>query len=305
MVGKQALQMRDASRILRREVDGQLNTVGEPMHWHPMTPDEYAALQLALGAKLVKAGNVWWRRIRPMFYRPLLYYEPLEGNCILPPIGWLGAYQYAVPNAAISNSTLDFLVLDGLPSYDIAQLEKRKRWLIRQAAKTFSIRPISEASELKHSGHPVYVSFYERTRYTYMERRCRKPVFDRWAETIFEVGKPLVLGGYENGNLKGVSVSYRVRDTLIYSTVFVETGALKRNLGDLMFHEFRVRAAQETEIRRVILRPYHGGNSLDSYYLFRGAKLVRQPARVNAAPFLLTVLKMFFPRHHAALMGDW
>jgi len=270
-----------------------------------MTIDEYAALELRLGARLIRVGEVWWRRVRPFFYRPLLCYELLDEACLKPPVGCLGAFQYAVTDPAVSNSTINYLVLDRLQEYDVTKLGRRKRQLLNQATRTFTVREINEPEELKSGAYPVYVSFYKRSGYTYLRQRRRKPDFDRWVDIIFDFGRPFVLGGYEGNELKGVSVSYRLMDTVIYATLFVETEALKKNLGELMLHELRVRAAEEEGVKQVFLRPYHGANSQDRYYMRRGATLVRQPARLHVHPMVLALLRMVSPQHHAALVGNW
>ncbi len=270
-----------------------------------MTADEYATLELQLGAKLVKVDGIWWRRVRPFFFRPLFCYETINST---PPTGsfsWPVVLQYAVQSTEKANSSLNYLILENLEGYHKSQLGRRRCQLLNQAAATFVVRPITEPGELKRGGYEAYISFYERTRYGYLKERRKRPAFERWVETIYNFGNPLVLGGYAGKKLNGVSVSYRVGDTVIYATLFIETDALKRNLGELMFHELRWRAAQEPGIRQVFLRPYQGGNSQDMYYLHRGAKLVRQPARLHVHPVLLVALKWLLPRRHAALVGNW
>lgn len=273
------------------------------MHWEPMTVDEYAALQLCLGEKLVKVDGIWWRRVRPFFYRPLMIHVPVGEVSRGPTKGLFGAFQFGVTAAGAGNSTINYLMLDGLREYDGTQLPRRNRQLLRQASKYFVVRQIAEPDELKCGGHAAYISFYKRTRYSYLRERCSVRGFYRWVDKIFKFGRPLVLGGYSGNQLKGVSVSYRIADTVIYASLFIETEAMRENLGELMFHELRVRASQEAGVRQIFLRPYHGGNSQDCFYLHRGAKIVRQPAQLRINPTILWLLKRFSPARYAALTG--
>ena len=54
--------------------------------WERMSADEFAAVELALGGKVVKSGDVWWRQVRPFFYRPLLPYRELRPGTLRYPL---------------------------------------------------------------------------------------------------------------------------------------------------------------------------------------------------------------------------
>jgi hypothetical protein len=176
--------------------------------------------------------------------------------------------------------------------------------LIRQAARKFQVRPVSDLQEFKDRGFHAYRSFYERTGYAYGTERKSENTFHQWAETVFNHPKVILLGGYGPAGLAGVSRSYWVDHTMVYATLFCETNAMRQNLGELMFHELRVLASQQPQIREIYVRNYQGGNSLDQYYLLRGCKLVAKPARLEVPVGARTVIRWLLPRQHALLDGQ-
>jgi hypothetical protein len=248
--------------------------------------------------------NVWWRRVRPCFYRPLLPFEPYDESSLVSPGSWPAGFQHVVVDKRNSNSSMSWLVLDRIADYSLDALSHHRRRLIRKAAREFHVKRITDVAELQTSGYAPYLSFYERTRYRYRRDRTSRRHFADWAGMVTSHPKAIVLGGYDNRGLQAVSVSYPVEQTLIYATFFGHTSALKKNLGETMFHELRVAAAQQPAIREIIVRTYQGGTDHDRYYLIRGCQLLRKPARIVVAPPLLPLLQWFLPNQFARLVGN-
>src|SRR5947209_90152 len=204
------------------------------MSWEPMSAEEYAALERACGEKLAKAGARWWRRVRPCFYRPILPFEELSPDHTRRPIlSRFGAAQYLVNHGFPGNSRMDFLLFESPQSYSAGQLKKGVRYQVRRAEKTFSVRRLASADELKKKGHSVYLSFYDRTRYGYRADRVQAASFALWAEALCSFRKALILGAFEKEELMAVSVSYLVEDVIFYSTFFSKTEALSEYVSDL------------------------------------------------------------------------
>jgi hypothetical protein len=268
-----------------------------------MSQCEFAALAQAFGAKVVHRNGVFWRRVRPLFYRPVLPVQEFPEMSAAKPFSRLFGYQHALAPAGLGNSAMQFIMLEDLQEYSLATLGRRRQQLIRQAARKFQVRPVIDGLEFKERGFRAYRSFYERTGYAYGAERKSESAFYRWAEMVFSHPKVILLGGYGPDGLAGVSRSYWVDHTLVYATLFCETDAMKQNLGELMFHELRVLAAQEPRIKEIFVRNYQGGNSLDHYYLLRGCKLVTKPARLEVPVGVRTVIKWLLPRQYALLDG--
>jgi len=133
--------------------------------WESMSADEHGFMQLAFGAKAFKRGGVWWRQVRPFFYRPLHPYRELPPETLAFPFGALiGGAQHVVPEEAKANSHLNLLLFEDLRDYSLERLTKNKRYQIRRATITFSVSRITDVDQFIAEAYPVYLSFYERTK---------------------------------------------------------------------------------------------------------------------------------------------
>jgi hypothetical protein len=270
---------------------------------NPMTPAEYAAVERELGAKVVERGGVFWRQVRPFFYRPVLPTQEFSTAQISRPFSWPNGFQFALTDQPAANSQVNFIMLDGLREYSPDQLGRRRKQLVRAASQIFQVRPLRDLREFKEQGYRAYRSFYDRTGYAHRADRKDEKTFHGWAEKVFSHPKAILLGGYGAEGLLGVSRSYLVGKTLVYATLFCETEALKKNIGELMFHELRMLAAGDARIAEIYVRNYQAGNSLDQYYLLRGCKLVSKPAHLVLPAGIGAAVKIFLPRQHAMLTG--
>lgn len=268
-----------------------------------MSLREYAEIQARFGGKILERDGHFWRQVRPFFYRPLLAVEPYDPGKVRRPVAWPSSFQYVVPAGPEANSTMNFIMLGQPQSYSLDSLLHKRRQMITRAGRDFRVAPLTSPAELKAHGHPIYLSFYERTGYKYKADRQSKAVFDRWVDTLFSCPKTILLGGYGPQGLAAISSSYWVNQTLVYSTLICDTGALRKNLGELMFHEIRQLAAKVPDIREIFVRPYQGGNSLDEYYLLRGCQLERRPARLELPSPVLRLMRWTMPRQYELLSG--
>lgn len=274
-----------------------------PFSWNEMSREEFAAFVGLLGPTIVKAGSVHWGEVRRFFYRPLLPLCEFDPATIRPPRhASLGGVQYAVAPGPEANSWLNWLAFD-VPEYSLATLDKNRRRQVRLAARDFDIRPITDPAEFKRQAHPVYLSFQDRTGYKVGLERRDPAAFARWTDAVFASPKVLVLGGYREGVLGGVSLTYRHGSIVFYSTFFCDNGALVCYLSDLMLHTVRESAAAASGVTHVYAGMFKGIRGLDDFYLHRGARLIRQPARLEINPLAGLLLKAFLPQQYARLLG--
>lgn len=268
-----------------------------------MSLREYAALQTRLGVKVVERDGCFWRQVRPFFFRLLLPVEACPGSAIRPPAAWPSGFQYVTADQSQANSTMNFIMLDEPQGYSLGNLNHKRRQLIKRAAQQFEVRPLTDAGEVKRQGHHVYLSFFQRSGYRYKSDRQKKSVYDEWVDTLFSSPGSILLGGYGPSGLVGISSSFWINHTLVYSTLMCETGAMKLNLGELLFHEVQQLAARHPGIREIFVRRYQQGNSLDRYYLLRGCKLVKKPARLELSAPIRSFIRWTMPRQYDLLCG--
>jgi hypothetical protein len=272
----------------------------------PMTPGEYAAYERSMGATVVESEGIYWRRVRPGFYRPLLVFEPLNHLFVRPPCGvvW-GGWQYAVCNPEWANGSISFLVFKSVAGYDLHCLEKKRRWEVRTAERVFTVRPLNGPEELS-AAYPVYVDFQRRTGYKYRSDRLDPACFAQWARQVFQHPGVLVLGAWHEECLRAVSILQRVGRTLIYATFFATGEALRRHVASLMLHGVRVLGAHLDGVAQIYagLRKGGGEKSVDEFYLQRGCEVVTLPARLHVHPVTGWLLKTFRPDLWRRLLGQ-
>lgn len=270
----------------------------------PMSLREYADFQTRLGATIRERDGCYWRRVRPLLYRPLLATEPYAPTGGARPLSWPIAYQHVTTEAARANSTMNFVMLRQPQKYALERLTHKRRQLIRRAGDFFQVRRLADPRELKGQGHRVYLSFYERTHYPYRSDRRDPAVFDAWVDSLFASPKTIVMGGFGAQGLGAICSAYWVERTLVYSTLMCETESLRRNLAELVFHHLQALAATEPGIGQILVRNYQGGNSLDQYYLMRGCELVRLPARIEMPAIIRGALRVALPHKYELLVGE-
>lgn len=267
--------------------------------------DELAGHEAAQGTPLVHHAGQPWRRLRGLFYQPLMPMGQYPiGSLRPPPSARLGGWQHAVGPGETGNSALAYLVFEHPGDYSEAVLDKKRRRQTRIAAAKFDVRPIPTVGEFVDKAYPVYLDFQSRTQYDVFVQRRQREVFSRWAEGLYQRGKLMILGAYEGGELHAVGIGYRMETLVSYAAFFSSTAAQPSFVSDLMLHRFRERAAAEPGVRRVLATRFRGeGHSLDQFYMLRGATVVVQDAQLHINPIANMALKLFFPSRHGAVWG--
>lgn len=267
-----------------------------------MSLDDFASFEGLLGQKTIRVNGLHWSRVRPLFYRPLVpFREFVPGSLGAPRAAFLGGFQHAVPGGAHANSSLDMLMFQDAKSYTLNALDYNRKRQVKRAAKEFTIRRISDVAEFRTHAYPVYVSFYERTGYQYGSQRRHRDFFENWANRLFEIPSLLVLGGYRQQKLGGVSLSMLIGDTVFYATFFCDTESLRLFLSDLMLHFVREASAESPGVKQIFSGMHKGGNGLDDFYLHRGCKIVRKPSLLKMNPLASLALKFLLPNQYGKL----
>jgi len=270
-----------------------------------MTIAEYAAYQREMGERVVESGGVYWRRVRPFFYRPLVPWQALDPALVKPPrAAVLGGWQCVVNDNHPANSRIAFLVFPEARGYSVDSLDKKRRWEVHTAMKHFEVRAFGHADELK-SAYEVYLDFQSRTGYEYRADRVRRESFDAWAESVFRHPKVLVLGAFMAGRIEAVSICQVVEDILIYASFFSRGTALAFHVGSLMLHSARAMAAAAGCIRQVFagLRKSGRAMSVDDFYLQRGFQVVVEPSYCRLHPVAGLFLRVLSPGRLEQILG--
>lgn len=270
---------------------------------------EFAAFEQSQGQRVIKSGDIYWSRVRPGFYRPLLpFREYPPGPVRAPRSSLFGAHQYAVAQRESANSFLNLLIFENPQSYSLQNLDRHERREIRRASEVFNVLPVRDVEEFKQKAYPVYLSFYERTRYQYKPERREKRFFSLWSDLLYRNPNTIVLGAYKRDQQLGaIGVWHMVEDTLTYTTFFSETESLKMHVTGLMLHAMQEAVVGNNEVKQIFVGMHkHGGrSSVDDFYLARGCTLLRKPAFLHLNPLAKLFLVACMPKRHRQLRGQF
>lgn len=272
----------------------------------PMRMEDYAHFEGLLGSKIVKTGTVYWRSVRPWFFRPLPVFKEFPSASIaFPRLGLLGGIQHAVPPDDPANSFLSCLMFENANAYSIETLDSKRRRQVRLASNQYAVRVVTDAGEFKEKAYRAYRSFYERTKYKVGSMRLDPAYFPKWTDAIFRIPGLLILGGYLNGELVGISLSFLIEDTVMYATFFCDSESLRQFLSDLMLHSVRESAAACSGVTQVFVGMYKGITGVGDFYLLRNAVVVRKRAALRLNPFAKAVLKCCLPKTYAKMRDPY
>jgi hypothetical protein len=268
----------------------------------------YALACRRAGDPLIQCGGTWWREVRPCFFRPFLPFLDVPSDRIgLPFRAILGGYQYpCCPGGGAPNSCLAYVAFEGANDYALDRLKPRLRGYVRSAQEQFAIRTFANSEEFKACAHPTYLEFYSRTNYGYQGSRTRKPAFDRWADAQFSDPGLVALGAWAGDLLVAASLSRVVGPVWVYSSFFASNEALRSQVANLMLHHARGQAAAAgvTTFYAGMRKFGAAGESVDEFYLRRGATVVRRPAVLHVNPVIRLLLPSVSPGVWSHLRGD-
>lgn len=269
-----------------------------------MTIDEFAAFEKENGTELVKVDGIWWRNVRPFFYQPLFpFLEIVPGSRKAPQAALLGAYQHLVPDPGMANSQKNYFIWDDLRNYSLKKINHQRRYNIRKGMKFYQVREVNDIEEFISGGHPVYRSFYERTKYSFRKERVDKRYFAQWAGPLFRFPKVKILGAYRNGELAALSVSYLVIDIVIEATCFGRTEDLKDHVLDVLAHNILERAADCPDASLIFRGTASGYKNIDDSKVRRGCRLISKPAYYHMNLFIYLVLRSFMKNNYEKIIG--
>jgi hypothetical protein len=272
--------------------------------WETMTVDEYAAFERANGSRVVEVDGVWWKMIRPFFFRPLHLFAEMERGVKSPPAGSvIGGFQHLLPGGEPGNSRLNLLLVDDVKGYSMGSLSPSGRKNIRMGMNKVAVKPIDDISEFISQGHQVYLEFYARTKYSYKKERVDRNGFAEWARTLYSFPKVRKLGAYRNGILCAISISYLVEDVLYAATYFANNESLKMHVSDFVFHTLREQAAGSENINCIYNGQLTGQAGRDAFKERRGVKVVQRQAYFRVNPLARFLLRRFMSDNFAKLTG--
>lgn len=272
--------------------------------WQSLTIDEYADLERACGSVTVQYGGVWWRRVRPLLYRPLDPFQSTSCTAIRPHLGPLTSVQHHLADIESANSYLNLLVFDQIKDYCIENLRKHHRRYLREALRNeIELKQISDVRNLPDELHEVYLAFYQRSGYTFNKNRLKKSHFTNWINCHLSQPKTCVTIATHQNRPVGIYIACLLKDTLIWKTAVNSPDAVKLRVVDLILHHYHEQAKKQPEIKRIYCGYFSGDSGLDTFKLRRGANICTLPSHLRILPWMLKLFKIVRPSVYRNLVG--
>jgi hypothetical protein len=271
------------------------------MVWEAMTLDEYAALQRATGAKVLKVQGTWWIEPRPFFFRPLFPFARITPQARnYPARSLLGGVLHLVPPETAANSRMQLFLYDDPGGYCLEQMAAKQRWVIKKASESFCARRITDLDHFVDQASGIYRSFYDRTGYFYKRERLNRERFAAWARSFFDQPKTVIMGAYHKERLSAVDISYRVEDVIIDDIFFSDTQSQSLRVTDFLVHTLR-ESARGTDVRFIFRGFPTGKQTLDDSKVNRGCRIVTFPAYCKINRMALYLGKAFMSESYRKL----
>lgn len=269
-----------------------------------MNIDQYAQLEQQTGIPLIKKGEIYWREVRPFFYRPLLPFDPypIEATSELFPF-W-NMIQFPVEEKSRANSALNMIVIDDIQTYSIETLHKDRRRDVRKAIQNgVTIKQIHDAESFIPQAYPVYLSFYGRTQYGHHKDRNERETFANWIRTLIAFEDVYLLGAYLNHELIAILVYCIVDGILVGKSLINSEKAIHSRTPDLLLHYTREEIAQKAKVDLIFTGMVLREQGINNFKLWRGAKILSLPAYLKMPSPAKTILKTLKKAEYEFLIG--
>ena len=269
-----------------------------------MTIDQYAQLEQQTGIPVIKKGDIYWREVRPFFYRPLLPFEtyPIEKTSELFPF-W-NMIQFPVEEESRANSALNMIVIDDIQAYSIETLHKDRRRDVRKAIKNgVTIKQIHDAESFIPEAYPVYLSFYGRTHYGHHKDRNERETFAKWVRTLTSFEDVYLLGAYLNNELTAILVYCIVDRILVGKSLINSEKSIHSRAPDLLLHYTREEIAKKANIDLIFTGMLLREQGINNFKLWRGAKILSLPAYLKMPFPAKPILKALKKAEYEFLIG--
>jgi hypothetical protein len=275
------------------------------VRWPSMGVDEWAAYERRVNrTPLIRIHGTWWRSVRSLFFRPLNLMASYPATIQGPRLGsCLGAIQFPVEPSVSADSFIRLIIDQNPGAYGLSQLVPNVQRDIRKGNRRFEIRVIDRAEVVVTGGYSVYREFQVRTGYQHLVERLEPALFEQWVRRLFEFQNLRVLGAFSENTLSAVAITFRVGDSVHYSSYFGNEFSLGSCASDCMLHAVRTAAAADPGVKRVYTAGAGMPRGLDNFYLRRGFGMVDQPAMIRGNRLTLSLLKHCAPAAYRKMFG--
>jgi hypothetical protein len=260
--------------------------------WEPMNIERFASFERCNGASIIQTGSIWWKRVRPFFYRPLFPFERFDDQSIGRLPKWT-VFQYSVPEYHSNFSYFNFVIFEPSNNYDPSILPNNARRNLKKAMLNgLTARPVLIDESFINQAFPVYQSFVKRTGYSYEKKRLDRTYFNQWMHAVSEYPEAMVLGIFDsNDKLVSFEISCLVNGVLFLKTMINSERAVELHAPDLGLHYCREQVKTRKDVRFLFDSYWAIKSGVNYFKLMRGASVMTLPTRFECPWPMLPLCK--------------
>ena len=246
--------------------------------------------------------GIWWREVRPFFYQPAFFLQPVDGHRSSPRrLKALLGYHHVVQEGQQANSCFKMLMLKDVKSYSLDSIYLKARNAIRKAQRLLEVKRITEVNDLLTGGYEAYVSFRRRTNWG--RDKTNYDVFSHWITRAFRLEKRFFLGAYFEGKLIAYMTQHLVEGIAAVGLLISHSDYLRYRPNDLLLHTFLTLCRRSPGVTMAQIGPASLRPSLDRFKMKFGFEAVSYPTYVWINPFVRPLLRRFYTEKYNQLLG--
>lgn len=227
-----------------------------------ITEAEYAEQRRQIGRKIHLHDGVWWEQFSPVYAKPAFRFRPVVPGAARPARGRsLGGYSHHVPEPAMGNQTMDYLVLEGEPlrTFSLASLAQRKRNQIRNSLKRCEVKPIEDLERVLEEARDVCISHSRRLSDTARAYHVPYTFFieqaDTWRAQVrrdFAAQGRCWWGAFAEGRLIGYMVTLQIEGIVLLDKMKLHGDYLACRASDALYFTALEHLARTESCQRFI-----------------------------------------------------
>jgi hypothetical protein len=246
--------------------------------------------------------GIWWRKIRPFFYQPAFFFQPIEPKKSSPiKQKALIGYHHVVPDTSESNSYFRMLIYKNVKEYSLDMLSRGIKSNVKKAYRHLRLKKVIYVNDLLTDGYETYVSFRKRTNWG--RDKTNYKIFSHWINRAFKLEKRFFLGIYCDNRLICYSHPYAVGGMASLPIVISHSKYLECRPNDLLVHAFLTICKNSPDVTKAHFGPASLKPSLDTFKMKYGFEIVKYPTYAWLNPLVKSIMKKFYRYKYNQLFG--
>lgn len=262
-----------------------------------MKAEDFINQQIKAGYKIHFHQGVWWEKVAPFFYKPVLPYQEISPRESRPRLArsFFG-YNHCVPDSRYAKKVwpVTFLCEEKLKNFSIRKLSLKTKRSVRKGLKNVNVRRIEIIDNVIEDMKDICISTAERTKHGKPPHYYLKN-YNEWKVYIFRLfnlPNREWWGAFCEGKLVAYIYAYKIGDTMYVDTHKSHTEFLKLKPNDALYFTFIEYCKNLLDCNSVNSGDWNKINKgVNVFKMKYGFEKVDLPVYTNYNPFVSLAIK--------------